>query len=367
MSSTIPATCSACGHVHMLDPVKYGGKKIKCRKCQAIVMVQEAATGDLAPETLGDGNVLDKAAAVLAAKTLNKHRTASQRAVVNIALLKRQEESREEIRDAFMELYGDEVVRIPDSVIPILKAKRLATEELEEQRYGDRIKDLERLIQLYAVKGPPSSGLTTLRREWEFLRSDNDKLYEQAVALIGGPIEPTASKAPPPPAASGPLPFGGGLLGSLVANVGKAMESAGIDRKNPENRIPTLKAAVAVLGNMQEMQEDKIRQCEQQYDAIIEEHEKKCRQQLGEAEEMLAAGKNADATGKLDVLLRQAPPSMLSRVVAMLGMCAYLSGNPTAAAQRIQEAVCFGASAPTGMDDGFNDLWAKASAGLPRT
>lgn len=363
MSTPSPVSCSACNHTYMLDLAKYGGKKIRCSQCQGIIMVPAQSSAISEPEVLDDGEN-DRPSKPQGHGTLHRHRMASQRGAVNIALLQRNEDSREEIRTAFLELHGDETDRIPDSVIPVVQAKRAAEAELAEQKIEERIKTFSKVIEEYAaVRG--QVGMRSVSDLWTSMQ-DSNTLYEYALRLVGGPVAPEVPPPLPSPAASSPPPLGGGLLGSLVSRVAKAMDFEAEFQKELQ-RLPTFQAAKAVLENMRAMLQEKIRAAEQQYEAIIEGHDKKCRQQLRQAEERFREGDVEDAASVLEELQKQSPVPLLGRVLATLSKCAYRAGNQSAAARHMQDAICFGASAPVDADEGFHDLWAKASAGLPKT
>ena len=145
--------CPACGEGYNLDLDKYGGKKIKCKKCQGIIAVPTAAeaqdefevveeTPTAAPVRISCPNckaVLQAQPGVTVAcpnckiqmrvpllapqqanpamatlpssvppSILQRNRMASQRGAVNIALLQRNEPSKEEIRRAFLAVHGSE-------------------------------------------------------------------------------------------------------------------------------------------------------------------------------------------------------------------------------------------------------------------
>ena len=371
MSNSTSIPCPACGHAYTLDLSRYGGKKIRCGQCQGIIMVPAAAPASGEPEII---DYADPPASSPAKETLHRHRMASQRGAVNIALLQRNEGSREEIRAAFLELHGDESDRIPDSVIAVIQAKSAAEAELEAGKFDEQAQGFQGFVDTWSVaENDPSAGrMVYASNMFSVLTSGTlmSKLYEQAIRLTGGVVP----HEPLPPI----VPKMGGLLGSLVtkfapdaaANVAWAFDSeaaAGTQVQAQLRRLPTFRAAVAVIANMKALVQDRIAAAQKQYDNIVSTHEKKCRQDLKLAEDSLRDGATEQASAVLEDLIKQAPLPLLGRAIAALSKCSYRAGNPSAAARHMQEAMCFGASAPVDMDEAFNDLWAKASAGLPKT
>ena len=92
----------------------------------------------------------------------------------------------------------------------------------------------------------------------------------------------------------------------------------------------------------------------------------RCRTELSGIREQITSRNFSDASLALQEMLKAAPVAMLGEVLIALSKCTYWSGNASDAARHIQDAICFGASAPVDMDEGYNGLWAKASAGLPK-
>ena len=360
MSNSTPIPCPACGHAYTLDLSRYGGKKIRCGQCQGIIMVPAAAPANGEPEIIDDA---DPPANSPAKGTLHRHRMASQRGAVNIALLQRNEGSREEIRAAFLELHGDEADRIPDSIVAVVLDRRAAEADLEAQKFDERAKTLQTFVDTWSVaENDISVGKQICART--FSTSHWDKLYEQALLLTGGPV-PCENYIAAESSSTGPV-LGGDLFGSLVSNVMKALDTTRHVHEQLR-RLPTFRAAIAVIANMKAMVQDQIADANKQYDDILGGHEKACRQELKQAEDSLRNGASDQAASILEELIKQAPLPLLGRTIATLSKCSYRAGNLSDAARHMQEAMCFGASAPVDMDEGFNDLWAKASAGLPKT
>ena len=106
-------TCTGCNEAYDIDLEKYGGKKIKCKKCQAVISVPTAAElsdeFDVVEEPISTQNVPPKTAST---DVLSRERLPSQRGAVNIALLQRKEESREQVCAAFFQVYGREEDRV---------------------------------------------------------------------------------------------------------------------------------------------------------------------------------------------------------------------------------------------------------------
>jgi len=337
MNKTV--NCPSCGEVYNLDLSKYGGKKIKCKKCQAVISVPTASQGQDEFEVVEEGPT--GSPPPLPSNLLHRHRMASQRGAVNIALLQRHEASRRDIRQAFLEVHGTEESRT------ITLDPGLA--KIEEQINANRqLLDALKGLLGRALAFHPTIKTSNLTRKRGFFESDaspsddpDEMLYTEAVRVIGTP------------ARANPLST---VLGMFSFH-------------NPDRqaKIETIKQAIEVLNNTILMQQDEIKADQRKAVASKNEAIQRSRNKLDQAQVNIAQGHIGEASVCLQELLKTAPVEMLGQVLILLSQCTYLSGNPTDAARHIQDAICFGASAPVDMDEGYNDLWAKASSGLPKS
>jgi hypothetical protein len=69
--------------------------------------------------------------------------------------------------------------------------------------------------------------------------------------------------------------------------------------------------------------------------------------------------------GLLEVRNSDETQDTVPQVLVTLSKCSFNAGNPTDAARHIQDGICFGAASPADMGPEYNNLWAKAAAGLP--
>jgi len=358
--------CPACNEAYNLDLDKYGGKKIKCKKCQAVISVPTAAEAQDEFEVVEDAS--PQVSIAVPPSMLQRHRMASQRGAVNIALLQRNESSREEIRLAFLELHGSESSRLPDSISDVIEAENELDhriESLPDANALDWMRDvLSRALvyeprdicdRLTTPSGPLMSG--GVLGMYKSILVGHTKAVKQGIT--DEDAFPAAVK----------------ILGCIVRPMPENGETYGEDwgiRKARaslirEIKIDTIKAAIEVSKNMKTMLLLEKSELLKEADALIAAHAKECGVELGRARVQIHEGNLAEATLPLQDLLKTAPVKLLGKVLIALSQCTYLSGNASNAARHIQDAICFGASAPVDMDEGYNDLWAKASSGLPRS
>jgi hypothetical protein len=364
--------CPACNEAYNLDLDKYGGKRIKCKKCQAVISVPTASDAQDEFEVVEDDS--PQVSAAVPPSILQRHRMASQRGAVNIALLQRNEPSREEIRLAFLELHGSEASRLPDSILTISEAEDELDHRLEslpDAELLDWMRDVLSRALVYDPKavcphltktsGPLLSGgllgmyksfLVGPTKEVKKGITDEDA-FPAAVKILGCPIRPMPEK-----------------IDKDYGFDWEGQQSKDNEARNlliREIKIDTIKAAIEVSENTKTMLLSEKAELQKEWDNLIAAHAKQCGVELGRVRVQLQEGRLAEATLALQDLLKTAPVKLLGQVSIALSQCTYLSGNPSNAARHIQDAICFGASAPVDMDEGYNDLWAKASSGLPRS
>ncbi len=358
--------CPACNEAYNLDLDKYGGKKIKCKKCQAVIFVPTAAEAQDEFEVVEDAS--PKVSIAVPPSMLQRQRMASQRGAVNIALLQRNETSREEIRLAFLEIHGSEESRLPDSIRVVNEGENeLGTriESLTDTKLLDWMRDvLSRALvydprnicdRLTTPSGPLMSGgvfgmykavLVGRTKEVKQGITDEDA-FPAAVKILGCTVRP--------------MPENNETYGEDW-DIRKARASL-----IREIKIDTIKAALEVAENTKQMLLTEKAELQRERETLVITHAKRCSVELMGARVQLNEGKLAEATLSLQDLVKTAPVKLLGQVLIALSQCTYLSGNASNAARHVQDAICFGASAPVDMDEGYNDLWAKASSGLPRS
>lgn len=130
----------------------------------------------------------------------------------------------------------------------------------------------------------------------------------------------------------------------------------------------TQEQCCAAIRMAQQVAAERVAQLERE-NQEIKDRWKRCEQDI---EQRIAAASDACRSGQYDLarehvtdLLGTVPKSRLAPALVLSSQIAHATGNTADAARAIQEAVCFGASAPPGMDSDFNELWAKAAAWLP--
>ncbi len=361
--------CPACNEAYNLDLDKYGGKKIKCKKCQAVIAVPTTAQAQDEFEVVEDPPPQVPPVQVPAGappSILQRHRMASQRGAVNIALLQRNESSREEIRQAFLAVHGSEGSRLPDSIVAIIEAQEELDRKIENspQEKLDWLRD----VLARALASDPKnvgSNLTTSANPLKSffgvgqqLSKDGDEDgFSFALSILGRPVREMPAKKVP----TGWDAFKGGLTGKTLKD---EEARAGMERAV---KIDTIKAAIDVSESTLKMLLAEKSALQQDMEKVIAEHSQRSGAALGRARGQIQEGKLSEATLVLQDLLKTAPVKLLGQALVALSQCTFQSGNASNAARHMQDAMCFGASAPVNMDEGYNDLWAKASSGLPKT
>jgi len=363
---------------------KYSGKKIKCKSCANIISIpvfNPSSDGfEVVTETAPTQVVLRNPTPSQQSTSpvqLNRNRASGIRGAVNIALLQRNEPSRESIRNNFLEVNGSEVDRIPDSVIPFIAKNKEINSQIEKLCL-DKIPWLKDVLARALSTNSDNSVGENLTASAipiisffsgtpnKLTKSDDEDAYSFALGILGGPIRPI------PPAItvkyeSMPNLFGFGSNSSFSKF--QKVQSVGQDRAAivRQIKIDTIKAAIEVSETTNNLliSEKESNNCE--YDNIIFQHSTLSKQILSTAKDSISNGNLISATESLQTLVRSAPIEMISQVLVCLSQCTYLSGNAANSARHIQDAICFGASAPVNMDSGYNDLWAKANSGLPKS
>jgi len=267
---------------------------------------------------------------------------ASQRGAVNIALLQRNEGSREEIREAFLEVHGSKEARLPNSIVAMIAEETQLDKIIETDHPIAMIECFRKIVA--------GASAAAANNDYFDLGSSGEEAYVSAVKIVGNPVD-VGNEQPK-----------GGFEGALESFFG-SVES----RKKKRRKIATIKAALEVTENMRKMLLSEKTDLNEEMQRVTKEHSKQCRAMMNQAAIQIQAGSLSEATMLLHDLQKNAPIEILGSVLTLLSQCTYLSGNASNAARHIQDAICFGASAPVNMDEGYNDLWAKASSGLPRS
>lgn len=370
MNKTV--NCPACNEAYNLDLDKYGGKKIKCKKCQAVISVPTAAEAQDEFEVVEDAS--PQVSIAVPPSMLQRHRMASQRGAVNIALLQRNESSREEIRLAFLELHGSESSRLPDSISDVIEAENELDHRIESLPDANALDWMRDVLSRALVYDPKSVCPHLTKTSGPLLSGGLLGMYK---SFLVGPTKENKEGITDEDAFPAAMKILGHPIRPMPENVEKSygfdwegQEFKDRDARNlviREIKIDTIKAAIEVSKNMKTMLLLEKSELLKEADALIAAHAKECGVELGRARVQIHEGNLAEATLPLQDLLKTAPVKLLGKVLIALSQCTYLSGNASNAARHIQDAICFGASAPVDMDEGYNDLWAKASSGLPRS
>jgi hypothetical protein len=374
--------CPACGEGYNLDLDKYGGKKIRCKKCPGIISVPTAAQAQDEFEVVEEGVAQVPPAApapVVPASAppsvLQRHRMASQRGAVNIALLQRSEASREDIRNGFLAVHGSCEARSA----PIAELQRqLQESQSAMSQPQEKLAWLKDVLSRALASDPGKVGDTlTGSAEGKVLgffkkaksplyKNGDEDAYAYAVSITGRPVRELPSDEEFKAQAK-----------KRYKEDDRSLDKDGMwteydfekeIRATCERaiKIDTIKAAIQAFDAKNQALEaaESVRRqkLQQQMAAFMQSHKTRFDQALAQ----MADGRLPDATMTLQEMLKSAPVAMLGQVLVALSKCTYLSGNASNAARHIQDAMCFGASAPVDMDEGYNDLWAKASAGLPK-
>jgi predicted Zn finger-like uncharacterized protein len=359
--------CSQCKASYNIDMEKYSGKKIKCKSCSNIISIpvfnQSSDGFEVVAETAPTQVVVRHPTPSQQSTSpglLNRNRASGIRGAVNIALLQRNEPSRESIRNNFLDINGTENDRIPDSVISFIKSNREIDAQIQKLNLDKLpwLKDV--LARAIATNSDDHIGenLTTpesimaqlFTNSGKLGKSNDEDAYSLSLGILGGPIRPI------PPA--------------VVAKTWRDsfnITSLESQRKSyiRQIKIDTIKAAIDVSETTFKMLLSEKENNDLEYNNIISQHSRLSKQTLISASNSMASGDLMSATNALQNLVKTAPLDIIGQVLVALSQSTYLNGNAANSARHMQDAICFGASAPVNMDDGYNDLWAKASAGLP--
>lgn len=336
----------ACGASYNIDVDKYGGKKIRCKACQAVLDVPTADSLKDDFEVVEDAPQAGPASAPAdagAERVLMRNRLASKSAAVNIALLQRSEPSKGDIRRAFLTLHGDKSEREAS----ILQAEQeVARQEQDLQRMKAQLpRFVETLAKARATRPTLNTadllfekGLGVLRQLGRLSNKTQtgEDVYEEAIHVNGGPVPAERS---------------------VFAQT----------KKDREAKMATIEAAIIKLRERIAQAEQQLSTSRRAAEASRSKWLSDSRAALEQASGLIVNGDVGQAQAVLEPLLKTTPLEILGHHLALLSKCSFLAGNLGQAARHMQDAVCFGASAPTDMEPSYNDLWAKACAGLPKT
>jgi hypothetical protein len=359
--------CASCGESYSIDLDKYGGKNIRCKKCKEPMTIPTAAELEDEFEVVDDDEPAPPEPAPSKGPALQRNRTASKRGAVNIALLQRSESSREEIRNNYLAIHGDDSVRAPD--VFALQQQAVvaagAAEEAEQKLAWFK----EVYSRALAVSRPELLGgnLTNVEATTklmtfglaERLTSANptdENAYGDAVSLVGHVSE--SSDLP-----TSDLSIGFGLMPrALKPLVNKVFKLNARDQKLATVQAGIEKLEKEIIPEKQKEKEKMLAQAAQ----TEAEAQARIAERMNGAMGLLANEQGAEAAELLQSLVKTAPVKSLGQLLVGLSQCAYFTGNSMDSAKNVQDAICFGANSPQGMDPAYNDLWAKAASGLPK-
>ena len=197
---------------------------------------------------------------------------------------------------------------------------------------------------------------TALDRSHRYEESDED-VFSKSVELLGKPVgdckEPVWFEDK-----EGAFKGFFKAMGDVTGKAAKQQRQA---------KMETVKAAIEYLekliNDLQGQVNNATTEVRRAQAAAIQEFH----QELDESLAMIHSHEFAKSLALLERLQRTSPVDELSGVLTALSQATFISGNPTQAARHIQEAICFGATAPADMGPDYNSLWAKAAAGLPKS
>lgn len=347
-------SCESCRREYDIDLAQYGGKKVKCKQCGVAIAVPVGVSPEPATSTgNGDGK----------ASLLLRDRLASKRGAVNIALLQRRESSREEIRQAWFAMYGTAESRLAWAE-PLGRVRDDASQSLKEHQ--DRI-ELLKSILARAAAVEPSSGAFAGAQD-QILPANPGALlggselpeatmaFNIAVQVLGAPVPP---KPPPPPQKKS-------FMQSFEDWFDSKKDHDKANRAR-EAKLETLRLALSKMEAMKQPLAASLASAEARLASEMQARNSDWLGKIAAVRQALAEGRLNDAASAVTSLQRQVPPDVAGAVQAVASEVAYRNGSPMDAARSMQDAICFGVSAPAGMEKEFNDLWAKAAAGLPAT
>lgn len=383
-------SCPTCGESYQVDVDKFGGRKIRCKKCPGTIIVPQATELDEdfevvqeesarpspqppAPESVG-----------IPSSVLDRHRTASRQGAVNIALLQRAEKSREVIRENFLALHGSEAMRAAN-VTALQREVVEKTDALRQLR--QTASELERSLAtgigleqaFQAAQGlidAPGDGRTSgggassiLAGIFSALSTSHKTCSEQLArgdGLLAQPFRTFMNEGQAALARFRKSLTREGQAEACAQAAERFGKLAGFIRQKGEARDAAqrdvVRRAVDALRSAQEKLETEIGLADNKAKALIDD----ARIRLQAAEAHIGMARFAEALDILQLLVKTAPVDVLAQVLVALSKCAYHGGNAADAARQIQDAICFGASSPAGMDSDYYGLWAKANAGLPQ-
>jgi hypothetical protein len=272
--------------------------------------------------------------------------------------LQRAEASREGIRNAFLTIHGSDETR----AAPIVELQRqLQMSQTSCSQPQEKLAWLKDVLARALASDPKEVGANLTKskeevgalgrffgketRQLPLFKEGDEEAYPYALSILGGPIR------------------------ELAVPKGESNPYAAARRRLADERARKIETITAAIEAFEEKNNEleatelvRRQKLQQQIAAFMQGHMTK----LNQAQGRINAGNYSEAAVALQEMLRTAPQAMLGQVLIALSQCTYLNGNATDAARHIQDAICFGASAPVNMDEGYNDLWAKSSAGLPK-
>jgi predicted Zn finger-like uncharacterized protein len=367
----VRTTCNACGETYEVDESKYGGKKIRCKKCGSAISVPSSTADQF--EVLEENAEL-RPKAPSDSTRLNRNRIAGSRAAVSVTLLKRAESSREEIRMAVYAAYGDETAR----------SRRIAALRSRITEIHEDGKQEEGLIELFGPYAAVQSSREDLSEStggehlfvamagsiigrFQSIDVKLDEVFSKAVLVLGAPVRP--------------LPPGTDIASQTVgacANVlltiygrgvvwGKEGLKAGNDAIAEALSIKrdTIRAAHSLLLRKKHSRPESIARTEEEIASTIREMCDSTDEAIATAYQLIADRSWDEASNIAKTLLTTCPVERLGDVLVLLSRVAFSTTHFPEAARRIQEAICCHAVAPTNTDAAYVDLWCKAEAGLP--
>lgn len=353
---TISVKCGQCAQAYEIDQAKYGGKKIKCKKCATVIEVPlEGAVDDFEVVEEQPKSGTEATALPASNDVLSRSRIVGLKSAVALSQLQREEESRGAIRASVLATHGDDKKR---------QAWRKGHQSHVSTAQSDLKKDEDR-IQAFraflATQGGTGGYFKAFSTEFK-------AMYNDAVTLLGAPVRPM------PPGTD----FGSRAMGLVTDAVLGIYTGRGLlwgkDQMAEKNKaieeankiaLETIQAAANQLEAGLPAKREALATATHKRDDAFRLREEKDSTDLQTLDQLIVDGKYADATNLATQLLKRVPESEVGGVLVSLSRSAFLSGNHADAARLMQDAICFGMPAPGGMDATYNDLWTKAESGLP--
>lgn len=383
-------SCPACGESYQVDIEKFGGKKIRCKNCPGTITVPHGT------ELVEDFEVVQEESVSpsprppasesvgVPSSVLNRYRTASRQGAVNIALLQRAEKSREVIRENFLALHGSEAMRsagiaelqreVLDKTTSLQQLRQTTSEFERSLATGVGLEEAFQAAQ--SLIDAPGDGRSGERGASSILESifsalsSSHKTYSEQLSkgdgLLAKPFRTFMSEGQAALAMFRKSLTREGQAEAFAQAAERFGKLAGSIQQKRAARDAAqrelVQRAVDALRRAQEKLELEIGVADNKAKALIDDG----RMKLQAAESHIVMGRFAEAVDILQLLVKNAPVDVLGQVLVALSKCAYHGGNAADAARQIQDAICFGASSPAGMDSDYYGLWAKANAGLPQ-